>query len=280
LQVGKKGYVQMQTNYGALNLEIHCDWAPRTSWNFMTLCRKGYFNDTKFHRLVPGFVLQGGDPTGTGAGGVSAWGKPFRDEFDSRLLHDRRGILSMANSGENTNNSQFFITLQPAPHLDLKHPIFGRLVGGGSVLDAIEAIGSEQKERPNEDIVIMGTQIIVDPIPEADELLTQAVLRAQNQRLGRTTAIPPNPAQQQSATLMRHKQEQHGDPQACGARPLSQQSGGGDSSSRSRKAKAAPPHDTAAMLAFMKSEGALVDERRTAAEPASKKKKLSGFENW
>lgn len=251
----------MQTNYGALNLEIHCDWSPRTAWNFMTLCQKGYFNDTKFHRLVPGFVLQGGDPTGTGAGGVSAWGKPFRDEFDSRLLHDRRGILSMANSGENTNNSQFFVTLQPAPHLDLKHPIFGRLVGGGNVLNAIEAIGSGPNERPNEEIVILGTQIIVNPISEADELLTQSLLDAQNQRFKRTTAIPPSQSQQQSTI------RQQGDTQAQA------------DTNRSQKVKA-PRSDTAAMLAFMKSEGALVDEGRSAAEPASKKKKMSGFENW
>jgi cyclophilin family peptidyl-prolyl cis-trans isomerase len=258
--------VQLQTNYGALNLEIHCDSAPRTAWNFMTLCSKGYYNDTKFHRLVPGFVLQGGDPTGTGAGGVSAWGKPFRDEFDSRLLHDRRGILSMANSGPNTNNSQFFVTLQPAPHLDLKHPIFGRLVGGANVLDAIEAIGSGPKEKPNEDIVILGTQIVLSPISEADELLTQALLNAQNTRLGRTTAIPPNqpPPQITAGVSSITSTLPQGEAQAQ------------REASRPRKVKA----DSAAVLAFMKSEGALADEGRPAANPASKKQKLSGFSNW
>lgn len=105
------------------------------------LCKKNYYNNTKFHRLVPKFVLQGGDPTNTGAGGDSAFeGKPFRDEFDLRITHAHRGILSMANSGPNTNGSQFFLTLNETKHLDLKHTVFGRVVGGAAVLDAIEAV--------------------------------------------------------------------------------------------------------------------------------------------
>jgi peptidyl-prolyl cis-trans isomerase-like protein 2 len=105
------------------------------------LCKKNYYNNTKFHRLVPKFVLQGGDPTNTGAGGDSAFeGKPFRDEFDMRITHAHRGILSMANSGPNTNGSQFFLTLNETKHLDLKHTVFGRVVGGAAVLDAIEAV--------------------------------------------------------------------------------------------------------------------------------------------
>ncbi len=119
---------------------MHCDIAPRTCWSFLDLCKKDYYNGTVFHRLVPRFVLQGGDPTGTGAGGESAFGKAFKDEFDTRILHSYRGVLSMANSGPNTNGSQFFITLNEAKHLDLRHPVFGRVVGGAAVLDQIEAV--------------------------------------------------------------------------------------------------------------------------------------------
>lgn len=241
--------------------------APRTSWNFVTLCEKGYYNDTKFHRLVPGFVLQGGDPTGTGAGGVSAWGKSFKDEFDSRLLHDSRGILSMANSGANTNNSQFFITLAATAHLDMKHPIFGRLVGGSNVLDAIEAIGAGLKEKPNEDILILGTHVFVNPIPEADALLIQTLTDAQNHRLGRTTAIPAKPSQQGPLTSTPSAlNKQTTEPSAVGIRK-----GNGTTSTSIV--------NEAAVAAFMRSEGAIVDEGRSI-EPQSKKKKLSNFENW
>ena len=94
---------------------FHCS-APRTCWNFITLCLRGYYDNTVFHCLVKNFTVQGGDPSGTGTGGESAWGqgKPFRDEFDSRLKHDSRGVLRMANSGENTNKSQFFMTFRGA----------------------------------------------------------------------------------------------------------------------------------------------------------------------
>lgn len=126
---------------GNINVEIHCDMVPRTAWNFVSLCRKQYYNGTKFHRLIPGFVLQGGDPTGTGTGGESAFGKvPFRDEFDTRLLHNARGVLSMANAGANSNGSQFFITFKETKHLDNKHSVFGRVVGGLPILDRIEQV--------------------------------------------------------------------------------------------------------------------------------------------
>lgn len=124
-----------------MNIEVHCDIAPRTAWNFVTLCKQHYYDNTKFHRLIPGFVLQGGDPTGTGSGGESAFGRvPFRDEFDSRLLHSTRGVLSMANAGANSNGSQFFITFKEAKHLDNKHSVFGRVAGGLAVLGAIEEV--------------------------------------------------------------------------------------------------------------------------------------------
>lgn len=111
----EKGYVRLITNLGNINIELHCDIVPRTCENFIGLCRKGYYKGTQFHRSIKNFMIQGGDPEGTGMGGESIWRKPFRDEFDSRLTHSGRGILSMANSGKDTNNSQFFITYKSCP---------------------------------------------------------------------------------------------------------------------------------------------------------------------
>ncbi|XP_068846435.1 RING-type E3 ubiquitin-protein ligase PPIL2 isoform X2 [Capricornis sumatraensis] len=124
--VKKKGYVRLHTNLGDLNLELHCDLTPKTCENFIRLCKKQYYDGTVFHRSIRNFVIQGGDPTGTGTGGESCWGKPFRDEFRPNLSHTGRGVLSMANSGPNTNKSQFFITFRSCAYLDKKHTIFGR----------------------------------------------------------------------------------------------------------------------------------------------------------
>lgn len=182
-QLGKKGYVQLQTSLGNVNVELHCDWAPRTCWNFVTLCQRGYFDNTVFHRLVKDFMIQGGDPTGTGTGGESAWGpgKPFRDEFDSRLKHEGRGVLSMANSGENTNKSQFFITFRGARHLDLVHSIFGKVVGGAATLDRIEGVEVGKDEVPKTEIKLLHTEVFVNPIEEADAALMEDI-RASMQR--------------------------------------------------------------------------------------------------
>ncbi|KAG6609684.1 Peptidylprolyl isomerase [Phytophthora cinnamomi] len=125
----KKGLVRLETTLGNINLEVDCDFVPQTADNFMSLCQTKYYDGVLFHRIIKGFMMQGGDPTGTGRGGKSIWKKPFRDEIDSRLSHDARGVLSMANSGPGTNNSQFFITFKACPHLDKKHAVFGRVVG-------------------------------------------------------------------------------------------------------------------------------------------------------
>eukprot|EP00607_Mallomonas_marina_P004976 CAMPEP_0182439414 /NCGR_PEP_ID=MMETSP1167-20130531/86425_1 /TAXON_ID=2988 /ORGANISM="Mallomonas Sp, Strain CCMP3275" /LENGTH=578 /DNA_ID=CAMNT_0024633115 /DNA_START=102 /DNA_END=1835 /DNA_ORIENTATION=- len=191
-QVGKKGYVQLQTSLGNLNVELHCDWAPRTCWNFITLCKRGYYDNTCFHRLVKDFMVQGGDPTGTGTGGESALGpgKLVRDEFDSRLKHDSRGILSMANSGQNTNKSQFFITFKGARHLDLVHSIFGRVVGGGATLDRIEATETEEGEKPVVEIRLLRTEVFVNPVEEAEALLSAAIQESVQRRQQREEAVP------------------------------------------------------------------------------------------
>ena len=111
-------------------------------------------------------MIQGGDPTGTGKGGTSIWGKNFQDEFDGPLTHDSRGVVSMANKGKNTNSSQFFITYKPASHLDRKHTIFGRVVGGMDVLQTLENIPVDSSSRPLDDIVMENVVVFVDPFEE------------------------------------------------------------------------------------------------------------------
>ncbi|KAL4223912.1 RING-type E3 ubiquitin-protein ligase ppil2 [Mactra antiquata] len=172
-RIKKKGYVRIVTNFGQLNLELHCDMVPKTCENFLKLCKKGYYNDTIFHRLIRNFMIQGGDPTGTGTGGDSLWGGSFKDEFKPNLTHSGRGILSMANSGPDTNKSQFFVTFRSAKHLDGKHTVFGRLVGGLETLDAMEKIEVNKKDKPLKEIKIEACAVFVDPFEEADEQLSK-----------------------------------------------------------------------------------------------------------
>jgi len=186
--VGKKAFVQLQTSHGQINLELHADIAPRTCWNFLTLCERGYYDRKCFHRLVPGFTLQGGAESSSGKGGSSAFprGRVFPDEFDQRLHHNSRGVLSMANSGPNCNKSQFFITLGECAYLDRKHSVFGRVVGGASTLDRIEAIGADAKERPLEEVVIVrAISFGESPVAEADGILRHEIL---SRRSGSTAA--------------------------------------------------------------------------------------------
>ncbi|KAJ8286198.1 hypothetical protein GJAV_G00035690 [Gymnothorax javanicus] len=167
--VKKKGYVRLHTNKGDLNLELYCDKVPKAGENFIRLCKKGYYNDTIFHRSIRNFMIQGGDPTGTGTGGESFWGKPFKDEFRPNLSHTGRGVLSMANSGPNTNKSQFFITFRSCTYLDRKHTVFGRVVGGFETLTAMENVESDPKtDRPKSEIKLLSTTVFVDPYEEAD----------------------------------------------------------------------------------------------------------------
>jgi len=160
---GAKGYVRLNTNFGFLNIQIHCDLVPKTSENFLELCETGYYNNTTFHRFVKNFVLQGGDPTGTGRGGSSIFGKQFQDEFHPKLTHKERGILSMANSGKNTNGSQFFIILKATPHLDNKHSVFGQIVGNLKLLDEFDKIGSDDKDKPKQEIKILSVEVFANP---------------------------------------------------------------------------------------------------------------------
>ncbi len=130
----KKYTARMETDKGTMVLELFADKAPKTVNNFVFLARQGYYDGVIFHRVIPDFMVQGGDPTGTGSGGP---GYKFGDEFHPSLKHDKPGMLSMANAGPGTNGSQFFITHVPTPWLDGKHSIFGQVVEGMDVLMSI-----------------------------------------------------------------------------------------------------------------------------------------------
>jgi peptidyl-prolyl cis-trans isomerase B (cyclophilin B) len=130
-----KGYaVSIQTPRGTIELELFPKFAPKTVNNFVFLARQGYYDGVPFHRVIGGFMIQGGDPTGTGSGGP---GYRFEYEFNGNPLRHEKGAISMANAGANTNGSQFFITHAPQPHLDGKHTVFGKVTKGQDVVDAI-----------------------------------------------------------------------------------------------------------------------------------------------
>lgn len=126
----------IDTNKGTILVDLYPDETPLTVANFVNLAERGYYDGVKFHRVVPNFVIQGGDPTGTGRGGP---GYRFQDEIVASLRHDSPGILSMANAGPGTNGSQFFITHTATPHLDGKHTVFGKVVEGQDIVDRIAA---------------------------------------------------------------------------------------------------------------------------------------------
>jgi len=140
----------LHTNHGAIALELFDDDAPKTVENFLKLSRDGFYDGVIFHRVIPDFMIQGGDPTGTGSGGP---GYQFEDEFnDNKVV---RGALAMANAGPNTNGSQFFIvTTQAASWLDGKHTVFGRVTDGMDVVDVISALETDARDRPRQDVVI------------------------------------------------------------------------------------------------------------------------------
>jgi cyclophilin family peptidyl-prolyl cis-trans isomerase len=134
LDTSKSYVAHFKTEKGEIVCELHAEQAPLTVENFVNLARTGFYDGTTFHRVIGGFMAQGGDPTGTGRGGP---GYQFGDEFSPALRHDSAGTLSMANAGPATNGSQFFLTLGPTPHLDGKHTVFGRVTGGMDVLRSI-----------------------------------------------------------------------------------------------------------------------------------------------
>ncbi len=186
-QIGEQIAV-MHTNHGDISLRLFPDGAPKAVENFVTHAKNGYYDGLIFHRVIQDFMIQGGDPTGTGCGGESIWGHAFKDEF-SPALHNLRGALSMANAGPGTNGSQFFIvqasSVHPGllaqmqqlrdyfpeeaenayrenggtPHLDYHHTVFGQVFDGMDVVDAIAAVKTGAQDRPVEDVVIQTIEI-------------------------------------------------------------------------------------------------------------------------
>lgn len=143
--------VEIQTTLGKIEAELYAAEAPKTVENFLTLSKKGFYDGIIFHRVIPDFMVQTGDPTGTGRGGP---GYEFADEFSPKLKHNVPGILSMANSGPNTNGSQFFITVVPTPWLDGKHSVFGSVTRGMDVVQAIAKSPTDHHDRPKKIIKI------------------------------------------------------------------------------------------------------------------------------
>ena len=147
----KSTIVVLETNQGNIELTLFADKAPKTVENFVGLVKKGYYNGLIFHRVIKGFMIQGGDPTGTGSGGTSLWGGDFADEISPDLVFDKQGILAMANRGPDTNGSQFFITTAPTPWLNGHHTIFGQVSGGYDTVSKIESTPTGRGDRPVQD---------------------------------------------------------------------------------------------------------------------------------
>ena len=183
--------VTMHTSMGDVSIRMFPDKAPKACENFIAHAKEGYYDGLIFHRVINGFMIQGGDPTGTGCGGESIWGREFEDEFDLEL-RNYRGALSMANAGPNTNGSQFFIVQAaevsagllsqmrqledrgfPAqvtenyskvggtPHLDFRHTVFGQVYDGMDVVDAIAAVKTGRADKPVEPVVILGIDVAI-----------------------------------------------------------------------------------------------------------------------
>ena len=144
-------YAKFETTLGNFTIELYEKETPNTYVNFVKLAEKNFYNGVIFHRVIDGFMIQGGDPTGTGRGGP---GYQFADEFHASLKHNSEGVLSMANAGPNTNGSQFFITLGPTPHLDNRHSVFGKVVEGMDVVKKIWKTHTKPGDRPVVDVVM------------------------------------------------------------------------------------------------------------------------------
>jgi cyclophilin family peptidyl-prolyl cis-trans isomerase len=144
-------YAHFDTSMGKFTIELFEQQVPNTVGNFVKLAEKNFYDGVIFHRVIDGFMIQGGDPTGTGRGGP---GYQFADEFRPDLRHTTEGILSMANAGPNTNGSQFFITLAPTPHLDNRHSVFGKVVEGMDVVKKIGKTQTKAGDRPATDVVM------------------------------------------------------------------------------------------------------------------------------
>ena len=152
--------VLLETTQGQIQFKLYEDIAPKTCENFTTHIKNGYYNGILFHRIIESFMIQGGDPTGTGRGGESIWGQPFEDECARDVSFDRAGLLAMANAGPGTNGSQFFITTVATPWLHMKHTIFGEVVEGMDVVSKLETVEKGPGDRPLEDQKILSASVL------------------------------------------------------------------------------------------------------------------------
>ncbi len=144
----KNPTVTIETTAGTFQVTLRPDVAPKACENFLKLSEKGYYDGVIFHRVIKGFMIQGGDPTGTGRGGESIWGKSFEDEVSPQVKFDRPGLLAMANRGPATNGSQFFITTAATPWLNGKHTIFGEVTSGYETVQKIEKSETDGHDKP------------------------------------------------------------------------------------------------------------------------------------
>jgi len=277
-------------SYGHINLTLHASQAPRTVHNFLTLATRGYYNNTASHRLLAGFMVQFGDPTGTGRGGEGAFERKFDDELVAALKHDRKGVLSMANSGADTNGSQFFLTFAACPHLDGKHTVFGHVVGGMQALDAVEKAGdrgdSDNKKTAGsavETVVIERVEVYDNPFKD-DWVATDAV-----------TGEREDGAERRAAE--EKKQQEEGERKAWFSRPVAVdrevkdighliKAGEGDiegvGGGRKRKdgpVMPAPVNDEDEVIRQMKKRQA-ISRAMTASRPGAGQLDFNGFKGW
>lgn len=170
----------MKTTAGDIDIELWSKEAPKACRNFIQLCLEAYYDNTIFHRVVPGFIVQGGDPTGTGTGGESIYGAPFKDEFHSRLRFNRRGLVAMANAGPHDNGSQFFFTLGRADELNNKHTIFGKITGDTvyNMLRLTE-VDIDDEERPRNPHKIKSCEVLFNPF---DDIIPREIKKPKKEK--------------------------------------------------------------------------------------------------
>lgn len=170
----KNPIVTIETNLGNITIALKPDIAPKAVENFIELAKKDYYNDVIFHRVIKGFMIQGGDPTGTGRGGASVYGKPFEDEVTPSVQFTKPGILAMANAGPKTNGSQFFITTAATPWLNGKHTIFGEVIEGYNVVQKIENTPVGAQDKPLTPVKILKITLSNESNPSTKEMSNQA----------------------------------------------------------------------------------------------------------
>jgi len=257
----RKSFATLQLNIGTIQLELDSDQCPLTCINFSKLVNQHYYDNTIVHRVIPNFMAQMGDPTGTGSGGRNYWNTAgFPDEIElahGSPRHDKRGVLSMANSGPGTNKSQFFLSFRPLKHLDGKHTVFGRVIEGQAVLDTLEKIKTGKGDLPVDEVRILACRMVVDKVQEAEDELYKGVVTREKQE---------RKAQERKEELVREAKEEK-----------VRREGGGEAKEEvgfkvGKYMKVAAPPPRAAKV----EEG---EDLGTVAPP-KKKKKTAGFGNF